>query len=976
MKLSVYGFLLSSSLLSTHIAFAENSSVSPTSPPSAPSGASAKTATSEDLSTGFDGTSDVQPFTTKSSSNDAGTTYTLTKNITFANISTATTTASSSSSSGSQPSASAAQGNTEGNCFSNTAGDLTLYGHFHSLSFENISLTGKGAAISNTASGKTTILKTFGNLTFSNSPGSSVTNGKGAIYCQESSLQVINTTRIKFLNNHSTENGGAICYAPAPTPPPTPPVLQPQPQPQPQPAPPQPTSILSPLGSPILSSDPQPQPGSPSSSPGSSGPAAPAPAPAPAPVPAPGPGGQQSVQTTFTFNNNFDLTFTGNSSDKCGGAIYAQNLVIVSGGETLFTNNTAKEKGGAIAIADGGSISLSADSGVIVFEGNTEKNGESNAISLGSSAKITQLRATEWSRIYFYDPITGDQASTEKLTINGSDQPAPGTPTGPIVVRSSAAQPTPKNYTGTIVFSGRNRTNARALTQTSTLTQPVELAAGTFVLEDGALFSAKSFTQTNTNSIVLLEQNTSLQASDTVDLKNLWVGVTDVNSQAFAIVSATGGSGTVQISGPITLALSDPAFYENPDLAKQLDREFLKLTTTKGNITLNNQSDPVQQDIGDHLGYQGIWQLTWKDAPVSGGQGSEKVATLGWQPQGYLPTAGDTQSYTSLVPNSLWGMVSDVAAIQRLIEGEANSAKGKDIWGAGLSNFLKGKKTNKNRKFRNFSSGYAVGTSSQSLHRFKFSFGFCQLFGRAKDYAGARIHEKILSGSLYTQYDTELLPILKFLSGTSVFRPKILKQITDDFPVTFQAQFGYFYGDNSMKIKYLDATQANSSWENHCYSGDMGTSIAIPIHSKDGIIQMATPFVKVQSIYVYQKGFHEKGLRRRAFDHTYLTNISIPLGLKVHGDSPSKDLHYELSAAYIGDAYRHNPKNTTTPIVTNIVAIPWITTATNLQRHAARFQGAGDYSLTSYIHLFAQGSIELRKSARSYHANAGSSIHF
>ncbi len=132
----------------------------------------------------------------------------------------------------------------------------------------------------------------------------------------------------------------------------------------------------------------------------------------------------------------------------------------------------------------------------------------------------------------------------------------------------------------------------------------------------------------------------------------------------------------------------------------------------------------------------------------------------------------------------------------------------------------------------------------------------------------------------------------------------------------------------------------------------------------------------MQSVYIYQKGFHEKGLGRRAFSHTYLTNISLPLGIKIHEDSLSKDLHYELSAAYVGDAYRHNPKNITTPIVTHVVTTPWLTTVTNLQRHAAQFACSGDYALTSYIHLFAQGSIELRKSARSYHANAGSSIHF
>ncbi|MDS1001557.1 polymorphic outer membrane protein middle domain-containing protein [Chlamydia psittaci] len=691
---------------------------------------------------------------------------------------------------------------------------------------------------------------------------------------------------------------------------------------------------------------------------------------------------EEAADSVFTFEGNSGLSFSENSSDKSGGAIYAKNLTITSGGPTLFTNNTAKQTGGAIAIADSGTLSLTAASGDIIFRGNTDQNGTPNAIDIGSKAKITNLRSFQGRSIIFYDPITFNPSADNESTlkINGPDalpsakSPLPSTEKSMIRAEGDS-QPVPQSYTGAVVFCGKSDTNVKGVTNIFLFPSPVELTAGTFVLSDGALFSAKSFTQADSDSCVILEQNTQLQASNSMDLKNLWVKIKNLNSSTFARVSATGSSGNVTISGPIIFTVSDPNFYKNPDLAQQLSREFLKISATRGQVTVSNNSNITNDKEETHLGYQGIWKLTWENSPT-GGSGNEKVATLNWQPVGYIPATEDTQSYTSLVPNSLWGMAADVAAIQRLIEGEANSATGKDIWGAGLSNFFKGKKTNKNRKFRNFSSGYALGASSQSPHNFKFSFGFCQLFGRAKDYGGARIHEKILSGSLYTQYSTELLPILKFLAGTSVFKPKILKQVSEDFPVKFHSQCGYFYGDNSMKIKYADATQTHSSWENHCYAGDIGSSITLPIKSKDGLLQKATPFVKVQSVYIYQKGFHEKGLRRRAFSHTYLTNISIPLGLRIHGDSPSKDLHYELSAAYIGDAYRHNPKNTTTPLVTNVVTTPWITTATNLQRHAARFECCGDYALTSYIHLFAQGNIELRKSARGYHANAGSSIHF
>lgn len=692
--------------------------------------------------------------------------------------------------------------------------------------------------------------------------------------------------------------------------------------------------------------------------------------------------------SVFTFEGNSGLTFSGNSSSKNGGAIYAKNLKIVSGGPTLFTDNTAQEAGGAIAIADGGTLSLTAESGDIIFKGNKGKDDAPNAINIGSTAKITDLRASQGSSIIFYDPITfssgagteialANAGTQETLKINAPDALPEKTalPTmGKLMIRAEGdVQSTPKSYTGKVVFSGESATNVKEGTPTFTFPTPVELTAGTLVLSDGASLSAKTFKQADAGSCILLEQNTKLQASDSMDLKNLWLDIKDLNSTTLATVSTTGSSGNIDISGPVIVAISDPDFYENPELAQQLNREFLKVSAT-GQVTVSN-GDATNDKEEAHAGYQGIWKLTWEDSPA-GGSGSAKVANLNWQPLGYIPTTADTQSYTALVPNSLWGMFADVTAIQRLIESEAHSATGKDIWGAGLSNFFQAKKTNKNRKFRNFSSGYAVGVSSESRHKFKFSFGLSQLFGRAKDYGGARIHEKILSGSLYTEYSTELLPILKFLAGTSVFKPKFLKQVPEDFLVKFQSQCGYFYGDNSMKIKYADATQTHSSWENHCYAGDIGASITLPIKSKDGILQKATPFVKVQSVYIYQKGFHEKGLRRRAFSHTYLTNISIPLGLRIHGDSPSKDLHYELSAAYIGDAYRHNPKNTTTPLVTNVVTTPWITTATNLQRHAARFECCGDYALTSYIHLFAQGSIELRKSARGYHANAGSSIHF
>ncbi|CAG9046485.1 hypothetical protein NVRI1_00847 [Chlamydia abortus] len=207
MKLSVYGFLLSSSLLSTHIIFAD----------SAPDSASvtsevAKTADNTNLSEGFDGfTQPDKGFTSKATSNEEGTTYTLTTDISFSNIISLTQEKDQLLRNGSD--------NTEGSCFTNTQGDLSFAGASHSLEFINISLTGQGAAISQKASGKTLNLSNISDLTFASSPGASVKDkGKGTIFCQGSSLQVKDNTNVVFSNNHSTDNGGAICYATTPPP--------------------------------------------------------------------------------------------------------------------------------------------------------------------------------------------------------------------------------------------------------------------------------------------------------------------------------------------------------------------------------------------------------------------------------------------------------------------------------------------------------------------------------------------------------------------------------------------------------------------------------------------------------------------------------------------------------------------------------------------------------------------------------------
>ncbi|WP_254303765.1 chemotaxis protein [Chlamydia buteonis] len=233
-----------------------------------------------------------------------------------------------------------------------------------------------------------------------------------------------------------------------------------------------------------------------------------------------------SSTAELKIENNKNLVFSENSSSTSGGAIYADKLTIISGGPTLFSNNSVSHasapKGGAICIKDsGGECSLTADLGDITFDGNKViKTGDSsvkrNSIDLGSGGKFTKLNAKEGFGIFFYDPITG--GGSDALNINKKDS---------------------VDYTGKIVFSGERLSDeekAQADNLASTFNQSITLSAGSLVLKDGVSVTAKQVTQTAGS--VVMDLGTTLQtpASDGegITLTNL-----DIN------VASLGGGGSL-----------------------------------------------------------------------------------------------------------------------------------------------------------------------------------------------------------------------------------------------------------------------------------------------------------------------------------------------------------------------------------------------------------------------------------------------
>ncbi|WP_349822579.1 chemotaxis protein [Chlamydia abortus] len=238
-----------------------------------------------------------------------------------------------------------------------------------------------------------------------------------------------------------------------------------------------------------------------------------------------------SNSAELKMENNQNLVFSENSSNSKGGAIFTQKLTIVSGGPTLFTNNSVSAsapKGGAICLKDsGGECSLTADLGDITFDGNkiitTGRDSATvkrNAIDLGSDGKFTKLNAKEGFGIFFYDPIANTGGSTE-IELNKTADSI--------------------NYTGKIVFSGERlsdeeKTDADNLK--SYFKQPITLSAGSLVLKDGVTLEAKQVTQTAGS--VIMDLGTTLQTpssgGESIALTNL-----DIN------IASLGGGGSLQL---------------------------------------------------------------------------------------------------------------------------------------------------------------------------------------------------------------------------------------------------------------------------------------------------------------------------------------------------------------------------------------------------------------------------------------------
>ncbi|WP_201457070.1 polymorphic outer membrane protein middle domain-containing protein [Chlamydia sp. 17-3921] len=665
----------------------------------------------------------------------------------------------------------------------------------------------------------------------------------------------------------------------------------------------------------------------------------------------------------LTIIGNKNLSFLNNMSKTSGGAIYADKLILSSGGPTLFLDNsvttTTTPKGGAIAIKSSGEIGLTANGGDIVFAGNmvitNSTTKKHNAIDVDNNGKFTNLRALEGRSIYFYDPVTMTGTATPALNINQAD------------TTSSA------NYNGTIVFSGEKLTKAEANNSdnlTSIFKQAINISSGTLVLKDGVTVKAQEITQTP-GSQVVLDIGTTLEAeAKDINLNKVAININSLEGTTkSAVIKTSADNKTITLRGPITFIDSENLFYENHDLFTEKTYSLLQLSNkgTGGTITLTDVPDaPV---IAPHYGYQGTWKLSWADS-TGATTPKTKTATVKWTQTGYNP---NPERVGSLVPNSLWGACVDLRSLHQLMSAHADSLQPhRGFWFAALGNFFHKDKTASRKGFRHISTGYALGTSKETLEGNLVSIAFSELFCREKDYLASKINGRMYSGSLLIQHIAYLDNFIYWVSSGA--RKKIrFVRVPGNFPMILESQLTYGQAHNSLKTSYTHFPQTKGNWKNHNIALEGGASVPIFISENGRIFQGFSPFARAQLIYNRQNGFKEKGTEARRFDDSHLTCFSLPMGLKFEKLSKEETFAYDISVTYIPDIIRSTPDCTTTLLVNNV---SWDSLATNLSRHALALSMTNHYSFNSHSEFFSQTAFEWRSSSRNYTLDIGCKIHF
>lgn len=249
-----------------------------------------------------------------------------------------------------------------------------------------------------------------------------------------------------------------------------------------------------------------------------------------------------SIEGGVLFSGNSAKGNGGGFDTGNGGAIYAYNDVTISGvtGDVSFLNNAAAVHGGAIFAYN---VTLSADGGNIIFDGNTAAGGTRlSAIDTQIDGSTFAFDAAEGREIQFYDPVTGGSELLATVNLNGN------------------------GGTGTILFSGAKVADHAGGTldaeasKYSDIYADTTLEGGTLVLEKGVTYGHVSDNweqETVSTSFTATAGTIDMDAASTLSAQSISMENTTLDALKggrLAGASVSFGNGTMKIGRPLTVA--------------------------------------------------------------------------------------------------------------------------------------------------------------------------------------------------------------------------------------------------------------------------------------------------------------------------------------------------------------------------------------------------------------------------------------
>lgn len=667
-------------------------------------------------------------------------------------------------------------------------------------------------------------------------------------------------------------------------------------------------------------------------------------------------GSGTTTDPTLTCTGQTSLSFQGNCAASEGGAIYAKKIVISDNGSTQFIGNVSAKKGGAISVANSGTLALTANAGNIIFDHNLTVNTTTNtgittpsthnAIHFNEGATFSTLAASAGNSIFFYDPITTDISTT-----------APQPPAQPAAL---TINPSLGNYQGNIVFSGEKLPPNEAAEEnnvTSTINQQVTLENGSLILKKGAVLKVYSFTQ-NSGSTVVMDLGTTLSTTNQqntnggITLSNLAINLASLGENNSAVVEIASTSGQLSVTGPITFVDSSGTFYENHELLNENTVEYTIATFTGNtNPPPNINATDITTVTGatsSPYGYQGTWKL--ETSP--GTPANTQTLTATWTKTSFIP---GPERLAPLVPNSLWGNIVDLRAVNQVMETCSRGLPyGKGLCLTGIFSFFHCNHTQAARSYRHISGGYVLHANTQTLADSVFGFGFGQLFAKSKDYLVANDKSKVYVITAYTGFTKPFFNISNLFASMAT-------------------RASYCRSNERLTTNYTSLGTAQAGWSNNGWLGELEANFPVVLSSRILNLKKLIPFVKAEVAYANQGRFKEKNTEGRAFGHGHLMNVSVPAGIKFDKTSHHAPDFYSISLSYISDVYRYNP-NCSTVLIAN--GATWTTVATNPSRWGVKVQASSHNKVNNNIEIYGHGGCEIRRSSRQYTVDLGSKFRF